>query len=779
MKRSRATTLAVALAGVILAASAGATSLREHQLSSAVTLEGRVTALHLPTEVDLEGGTTLHIDARTQWFGPRIALGDVVRAVGTAEAGLTLTIVHATHVSVARRAAGRAPAQPPLCTQAVASLAGLSASGAMDKAGVAGTESAATAGNLRSLALESETSLEGVVTAVAEDGFSLRIQEAEDYQVLVTEGTVFKNVESLAALSVGDSVTARGQLEATVMTATEVELHEGDGGDGGDGGGDEGGGDGGGCSSCDGDVEFDAEGLVTGMLPPEGFSLDDGRIYRVTASTAYEGPLYAYSDLRAGQFVEVKAAYIGAGTYVAVKIELQGEEDAGQGYREIEGTVISVTSSSLSLDDGRTVALQPTTRFEGDADSAADIQPGWTVHVEALLNVAGDLLARSVRAENPAPPTIEGQEFEPHEALLVLVDGANPDLVAARYGAKVIGTIGTFGVLFRWQDELTDQLLAAVKADPDVLAIEPNYRFRDPETSRKRFPVVDRFPTQQKYRGQAAVAQIDLAPALTNADGSGVVVAVMDTGVDPCSQVLAGRILAGGLDLIDGDTSPWETRDGIDEDGDGLVDEAAGHGTFVASIVALAAPGAEILPYRVLDDDGGGTAFSLALALADAISRGVSVINLSLTYHARSSVVDLLLERAESMGIVVVASAGNDAATTLSFPATDSNVLAVTALNAGGTGLATFANRSPRVPLAAPGENVYGALDEGQFGTSSGTSMAAPFAAAGAALIRSLDPTVSPSIVRQILVQAGAPLVDGAWGGAALDLGAAVSVVVK
>jgi subtilisin family serine protease len=776
MKRSRATTLTVALAGVILAASAGATSLREHQLSSAVTLEGRVTALHLPTEVDLEGGMTLHIDGRTQWFGPRIALGDVVRAVGTAEAGLSLTIVHATHVSVARRAAGRAPAQSPLCTQAVASLAGLSASGAVDRAGVARTGSAAAAGNLRSLVLESETSLEGVVTAVAEDGFSLRNQDAEVYQVLVTEGTVFKNVESLAALYVGDSVTARGQLDATVMTATEVELHVGDGGDA---GGDAGGGDGGGCGSCDGDVEFDAEGLVTGMLPPDGFSLDDGRIYRVTASTAYESPLYAYSDLRAGQFVEVKAAYIGAGTYVAVKIELQGEEDGGQGYREIEGTVVSVTSSSLSLDDGRTVTLQPTTRFEGDADSATDIQPGWTVQVEALLNVAGDLLARSVRAENPAPPTIEGQEFEPHEALLVLVDGATPDSVAARYGAKVTGTIGTYGVLFRWHDELTDQLLAAVKADPDVLAVEPNYRFRDPETSRRRFPVVDRFPTQQKYRGQAAVAQIDLAPALTNADGSGVVVAVMDTGVDPCSPVLAGRILAGGLDLIDGDTSPWETRDGIDEDGDGLVDEAAGHGTFVASIVALAAPGAVILPYRVLDDDGGGTAFSLALALADAISRGVSVINLSLTYHARSSVVDLLLERAESMGIVVVASAGNDAATTLSFPATDSNVLAVTALNVGGTGLATFANRSPRVPLAAPGENVYGALDEGQFGTSSGTSMAAPFASAGAALIRSLDPSVSPSIVRQILVQAGAPLVDGAWGGAALDLGAAVSVVVK
>lgn len=770
MNRCRVAILVVVLAGVVLSAPASAASMGGCQHSPTVTLEGKVTALFLPAEVDLEGGVTLRVGPHTQWFGPRVELGDVVRAVGRMEADSTLTVLHVTRIGVARRAAGRARAQSPPCTQAAATVASSIASA---PAKLPGTGRLTVPGPLRSLALESTTSLEGVVTAVAEDAFSLHTEESGDYQVLVTDETVFTGVESLDGLSVGDSVTATGQLDGAVMTATQVELHAGDGGGEGDGG------DGGGCDSCDGDVDFDAEGLVTGMLPPDGFSLDDGRIYRVTASTAYDSPLVGYFDLHAGQFLEVKAAYTGAGSYVAVQVELQGEQDDGQGYREIDGTVASVTPTSLSLEDGRAVVLQTTTRFEGDADSALDIQPGWAVQVRALLNATGDLLARSVEAENPAPPTVEGQEFEPHEALLILVDGADPDVVAARHGAEVTGTIGTFGVLVRWQEELNDQLLAEVKADPDVVAVEPNYRFRDPEGSRKRFPVVDRFPNQLKYSGQAAVAQVDLAPALTGADGSGVVVAIMDTGVDPCSPLLAGHIMQGGLDLIDGDTSPWETRDGIDEDGDGLVDEAAGHGTFVASIVALAAPDAKILPYRVLDDDGGGTAFSLALALADAINRGVAVINLSLTYHSRSRVVDLLLQRAESMGIVVVASAGNDAATTLSFPAIDSSVLPITALNAGGTGLASFANRSPRVPLAAPGENVYGALDEGRFGTWSGTSMAAPFAAAGAALIKSLDPTVSPSIVRQILIQAGVPLVDGAWNGAALDLGAAVSVVIR
>ena len=131
-------------------------------------------------------------------------------------------------------------------------------------------------------------------------------------------------------------------------------------------------------------------------------------------------------------------------------------------------------------------------------------------------------------------------------------------------------------------------------------------------------------------------------------DGSGSVVAIMDNGVDYCHPLLKGHILAGGMDLIDGDLLPWETSDGIDQDGDGEIDEAAGHGTFVASVVALAAPGARILPYRVLNDDGGGTAFNLALALADAVERGVDVINLSLAYRERSAVVDLLLEEAAS-----------------------------------------------------------------------------------------------------------------------------------
>jgi subtilisin family serine protease len=294
---------------------------------------------------------------------------------------------------------------------------------------------------------------------------------------------------------------------------------------------------------------------------------------------------------------------------------------------------------------------------------------------------------------------------------------------------------------------------------------------------RRRFVIVDLSPTRSEYTGQAAAVRHRFAKALSIADGSGAVVAIIDTGVDRCHPLLSGHLLGGGLDLVDGDISPWETSDGLDEDGDGEVDEAIGHGTFVASLVALAAPGAKILPYRVLDDDGGGTAFNLALALADAIARGVDVINLSLTYRERSVVVDLLLEEAEREGIVVIAAAGNDGASTLPFPAIDSHALAVTALRPDSTRLADFANRGDKAGVAAVGEDVYGGLYGGEYGRSSGTSLAAPFVAAGAALAKGLDPGVSADIVRLLLIQSGVPVVDGAWSGRSLDLGQAIASI--
>jgi len=619
--------------------------------------------------------------------------------------------------------------------------------------------------------------LTGIVLSVGSDSFELQTDRAGTVDVTVDQSTIFINLGSLSDLQAGDTVRVQGVNSGSGFLASSVELLLGGGGDD-DGGGDDGGGDDGGGGGQMSGIHMEATGAVASVAPPTGLTLDDGRTFHVTTGTVYENGLTGYADIVPGQLVEIQGTYKG-GLYTAWRIELEGELSGGQGFRDVEGTVTAVGSTSLSIDGGLVVLVMPITIFDGDADHLAGIQVGWKVEVHALLNMMGQLVAMEIRSDNPAPATTEDQRFEPRQALVVLADTADPAEVASRYGARVAGIVDKLGYLFRWEHtELTDELLAWIAADADVLAIEPNYLFRDPESSRKRFPVVDRSPTVEKYLQQAATTEIELPAALALADGTGTVVAVLDTGVEPCQPLIESRLLPGGMDVVDGDLEPWETRDGVDEDGDGYIDEAAGHGTFVASIIALVAPGARILPYRVLDDDGGGTAYGLALALADAIDRGVDVINISLTYHTRSTVVDLLLERAAERGIVVVAAAGNDPTTTLPFPAVDSHVLAVTAMAADGNSLASFASTSLQPPIvAAPGEDVYGALDRGRYGLSTGTSMAAPFAAGAAALVKSMDKGIDPALVQQAIVQGGAIVGDGSWGGTMLDVAATLGLV--
>jgi len=707
----------------------------------------------------LADGTWVEIAGDPGWADDRSGVpprpGDEVVVIGKAESRGSGLVVRAAAV---RRAGRRATSSEDVCAQSKRT------------AGVPGdvlpdpmVAPVVPAG------LKGDTQVEGTVDAVDGSGFDLAATGIGVLRVEVDGDTELIGFDAVAALHPGDAVRARGDLQGAVLYSTRVELKSGGGGDdngGGDGGSDDGGG-----------VDYRSTGRLVELRPPDRFALDDGLVYRVDANTRYDEDLVSYAGLATGQFLDIEADYLGGGDYLVDKVELEGDEDDGQGYREVSGTVAAVSAASVALAGGPTVLITASTDFDGDGDRVGDLQVGWEVEILALENRVGELLAQRIRSRDPGPPTTVDQEFEPGEALVILADGADAEVVAGRHGAQVAGLAGPIGVLFRWDDELEDELLQEMAADPEILAVEPNYRFRDPESTRRRFPVVDRNPSQDRFRNQAGTGQVKLAGALQLGTGAGTVVAVVDTGVDPCHPLLMGHLLPGGLDLVDGDLSPWERRNGVDDDGDGDVDEAAGHGSFVASIVALGAPSARILPYRVLDDDGGGSAYDVALAVADALGRGVDVINLSLLYRERSTVVDLLLEEAAARGVIVVAAAGNDPDAPLGFPAVDSHVLAVSAFDADAANLAEFAGRGDAVRLAAPGVDVYGALDDGQFGTWSGTSMAAPWAAAGAALVKELDPQATAPIVRQLLVQAGFVLPGGPATVQGLDLAAATALV--
>ena len=215
-------------------------------------------------------------------------------------------------------------------------------------------------------------------------------------------------------------------------------------------------------------------------------------------------------------------------------------------------------------------------------------------------------------------------------------------------------------------------------------------------------------------------------------DGSGLVVAVLDTGVDANHPDLAGRVLPG-----------W---DSMNPEGDGRTDPN-GHGTHVAGILGAArgngegisgvAPGVQILPVRVLDETGNGDDDELALGIIWAVDNGADILNLSIGGAIPSTLLEGAIDHALANGVLVVVAAGNDGATgnEPSYPAAYRQVLAVGSTDSSDR-RSIFSNTGGYLDVAAPGSWIVSTWPGGRYQTSSGTSMAAPFVAGAAALLQ-------------------------------------------
>lgn len=250
--------------------------------------------------------------------------------------------------------------------------------------------------------------------------------------------------------------------------------------------------------------------------------------------------------------------------------------------------------------------------------------------------------------------------------------------------------------------------------------------------------------------------------------GQGVVVAVVDTGVDSTHPDLKDNIW----------TNPGEVAgNGIDDDKNGFIDDINGwdfvdrdntpldlnsHGTHVAGAIAAerndfgvtgVAYNAKIMPVRVIGLDGGSN-LNVAAGIRYAADNGANVINLSLGGSASSAIVDAV-QYATQKGSFVVMAAGNDGSSQPIFPANIANQwgIAVGAININKN-LATFSARAGAVPLnyvVAPGVNVISTTPNNTYQSSSGTSMATPHVSGVAALFLSANPKLTPTQLTSLL----------------------------
>lgn len=254
--------------------------------------------------------------------------------------------------------------------------------------------------------------------------------------------------------------------------------------------------------------------------------------------------------------------------------------------------------------------------------------------------------------------------------------------------------------------------------------------------------------------------------------GQDTVVAVIDTGVDYNHIELRNNIWTNTKEIA---------GNGIDDDGDGYIDDVHGwnfvdntndaidrngHGTHVAGTIAGENNGfgitgvaynAKIMPVKVLSDSGSGSVSSITKGIYYAVNQGANVINLSLGSDFPNSSLASAVEYASSKGVVVVMAAGNNGLPIISYPASYANQwgLAVGAVNQNNN-IADFSNRPGISQLAyvtAPGVGIYSSVPGDQYAKYSGTSMAAPHVAGVVALMLSANRSLTDAQVRQLLTQ--------------------------
>lgn len=358
-----------------------------------------------------------------------------------------------------------------------------------------------------------------------------------------------------------------------------------------------------------------------------------------------------------------------------------------------------------------------------------------------------------------------GEDYDDAHMMVIADTYEEAVEIADCYGATLSNYLYGVGTIDIKPDESVEELLTVAASDAQIPALYVNYMYSlddcleeaiSEDTVEKESDIIkseeDEF-SQEDQGSYAALTDpesskqwqhtfVNTTSAWDITRGSNITVAVIDTGMDIDHEDLLGDrfLINKGLNSITGKT------------GAAAVNDDNGHGTHVSGIIAATAdndlggvgiaPECNILPIKVLNASGSGYSNNIVAGVNYAATSGVDVINLSLGGSVYDKAYEAAIKKADKMGTVVVAAAGNDATDAIHYPSSYSPSVCVASLEHAGLSyyMSYFSNFQSMVDIAAPGSAIYSTTFDGKYDNMSGTSMACPVVAGVVALIRASSP---------------------------------------
>lgn len=308
-----------------------------------------------------------------------------------------------------------------------------------------------------------------------------------------------------------------------------------------------------------------------------------------------------------------------------------------------------------------------------------------------------------------------------------------------------------------------------LKAEGIATHCSPNYRYH----------AVDSVPNDPRFSSQWGMSKIRAPGAWDVSVGSTLpVVAVIDSGVQYTHPDLQPNIWSNNGEVA---------GDGIDNDGNGYVDDVNGynwvssnnnpdddnhHGTHVAGTIGAVGNNGfgvvgvnhtvRIQCLKVLDDQGSGYTSDISSAVLYAAANGANVINMSLGGSSSDDVFEAAIQQAGQKGVLVVVAAGNEFSDNDITPAYPANYRLPNMISVAATDeddlLASFSNYgASNVDIAAPGVNILSTIPN-SYDSFSGTSMASPHVAGVAALIKAANSSLDYATIKSLILNQADPL---------------------